>query len=411
MHDDSSATAESPQASRKDDGGLLGKLHKFAYFSTFLYACTIALLATPFFQRHAIYQHAVRIPWGAKFDLPEKYGLAPGKTLNLKLVTSDNVTLGAWFILGEPVFQTLRAASTTPLGQPSLQTVEDALKTLPTILYFHGNAATRAAPTRIRHYSAFTSRLKANILVIDYRGFADSDGIPSEEGLTEDAKAAWHWALSHGAQPENILLFGHSLGTGVTSRLATWLAHEGVKPRGVALLAPFTSLAAVVETYDLAGFPLLQPLQSFAIGRKLLKKLVHHEFDTLSVVKDINVPVFIAHSQNDVDIPLSHSRTILDVLLDPHLPSSPISLPATPDQILGSEDYTAFVEMQKQRREKRSELVRKTEVPTFGNIEEFDGTAGKVVYVETFWGAHNNVGLQEGVQDVLANTFGLGAEL
>ncbi|KAH9850245.1 alpha/beta-hydrolase [Lenzites betulinus] len=403
--------ADKPKSHAKASGGLLKKLHKFAYLSSFIYACIIALLVTPFFQRHAIYQHAVRIPWGAKLDQPERYGLALGKTLNLHLRTSDNITLGAWFVLGEPVYQALRTASPILLEQPSLETVEDALKTLPTILWFHGNAATRAVPMRVRHYQAFSSRLKANVLAIDYRGFADSEGIPSVEGLTEDAKTAWRWALDHGAKPENIMLIGHSLGTGVTTRLATWLASEGVKPRGVALFAPFTRLSTVVETYDLLGIPILQPLQSFAIGRRFLNNVVYHDFNTLSVIKDINVPVLLAHSQNDMVIPHTHSRTLLDILLDPHLPSSPISLPATPDQILVSEDYTAYIEMQKQRREKRSELVRKTEIPAFGVIEEFDGTAGKIVYIETFGAAHNNVGVQEGVQDVLATMFGLGAEL
>ncbi|KAI9060865.1 alpha/beta-hydrolase [Trametes sanguinea] len=368
-------------------GGLLTKLHKFAYISTFVYACIIALLATPFFQRHAVYQHAVKVPWGAKFELPEKYRLAPGKTLNFKLFTSDDVTIGAWFVLSEPFYQSLRHASPSPLEQPSLATVQNA------------------------HYAAFTSRLRTNVLVIDYRGFGDSDGIPSEHGLTEDAKTAWRWVLDQGAKPEDVMLVGHSLGTGVTSRLATSLAREGVKPRGVALLAPFTSLSSVLETYDIGGFPILQPLQTFAIGRKLLKRLFHHEFDTIGVIKDINVPLFIAHSQNDMDIPHSHSRTLLDVLLDPHLPASPVSFPETPDQILKSEDYVAFIEVQKERRAARSKLVRKVEVPTFGTIEEFDGSAGKVVYVETFWGAHDDVGLQEGVQDIMASTFGLNHHL
>ncbi|KAI0330811.1 alpha/beta-hydrolase [Cubamyces sp. BRFM 1775] len=392
---------------RAKSGGLLAKLHKYAYFSTFIYACIIALLATPYIQRHVIYQHAIRIPWGAQFDLPEKYGLAPGKTSNIKLTTSDNVTIGAWFVLAEPVYQARRATASSALEQPSLETVQQALQTRPTVLYLHGQAATRAAPLRVQHYATFSSRLGVNVLVIDYRGFGDSEGTPTEDGLTEDAKAAWRWVIENGAKPEDVILVGHSLGTGVTSRLATWLAREGVKPRGVALLAPFTSLASVVETYDIGGFPILQPLQSFAFGRRLIKKLVRHEFNTLSVINDINVPLFIAHSQNDMDIPHAHSRTLLDILLDPLLPSAPVSLPATPDAILSSEDYATFIEVQKQRRVARSELVRKVEVPTFGTIEEFDGSAGKVVYVETYWGAHNNVGLQEGVQDVLARTFGL----
>ncbi len=130
----------------------------------------------------------------------------------------------------------------------------------------------------------------------------------------------------------------------------------------------------------------------------------------MSVIQDINVPVLIAHSQDDMEIPYHHSRTLLDKLLDPHLPEA-ISLPASPDVLLTKEEYTAYLEAEKQRRAVRSGLVRKTELPTFGTIEEFDGTAGKVVYVETFWGKHNEVGLQEGVQDVIASTFRLGHQL
>ena len=140
---------------------------------------------------------------------------------------------------------------------------------------------------------------------------------------------------------------------------------------------------------------------------ELIKWLVHIEFDTLAIIRDINVPVLLAHSQDDLDIPYEHSRTLLDTLLDPHLPLA-FSLPDSPSIIPSSEEYAAFLDAQKQRRAARSELVRKVEVPSFGTIEEFDGSAGKVVYVETFWGKHNEVGLQEGVQDVIASTFRLG---
>ncbi|KAJ2968237.1 hypothetical protein NUW54_g13276 [Trametes sanguinea] len=209
MQSDTSSTPSTWRAPTiPQRGGLLAKLHKFAYTSTFVYACIIALLATPFFQRHAVYQHAVKVPWGAKFELPEKYRLAPGKTLNFKLTTSDNVTIGAWFVLSEPFYQSLRRDAPSPLEQPSLATVQDAVRSHPTILYFHGNAATRAAPKRVQHYAAFTSRLRTNVLVIDYRGFGDSRGIPSEHGLTEDAKTAWRWVLDQGAKPEDVMLVG-----------------------------------------------------------------------------------------------------------------------------------------------------------------------------------------------------------
>jgi abhydrolase domain-containing protein 12 len=73
----------------------------------------------------------------------------------------------------------------------------------------------------------------SNVLAIDYRGFADSSGIPSEAGLIEDAKTAWDYVVDRigihdGAEGKNIVLMGQSLGTGVAAGLAGRLAHEGV---------------------------------------------------------------------------------------------------------------------------------------------------------------------------------------
>ena len=187
--------------------------------------------------------------------------------MNLKLSTTDNVTLGSWFVLSEPFYQTYRASSTELPTQPSLEVIRTAMRTYPTILYCHGAAATRAAPTRVLHYSSFTSRFRANVLVIDYRGFGESEGVPSSYGLVEDAKTAWRWLMEQGARPQDVMIIGHSLGTAVATGLATSLAREDIKPRGVALLAPFTTMTTLVETATIRGIPVLQPLQSFSFGR------------------------------------------------------------------------------------------------------------------------------------------------
>ncbi|THU77169.1 hypothetical protein K435DRAFT_638284, partial [Dendrothele bispora CBS 962.96] len=94
----------------------------------------------------------------------------------------------------------------------------------PTILYFHGNAVTRAYYNRIQLYSSLGGRLCANILAIDYRGFAESSGSPSSAGLVRDARAAWEWLLSQSARSEDILIMGYSLGTGVSAQLAGGLS-------------------------------------------------------------------------------------------------------------------------------------------------------------------------------------------
>lgn len=127
----------------------------------------------------------------------------------------------------------------------------------------------------MRHYQAFTTRLRANVLALDYRGFGDSTGTPSEAGLALDARAAWDWLRSRGAPPENVLVFGNSLGTGVAVQFLSTLEAEQwrgdeqraqedgpERPRGVVLTAPFSSIGTLLDTYYLAGVvPLLAPLQ------------------------------------------------------------------------------------------------------------------------------------------------------
>ena len=195
-----------------------------------------------------MYLNRLRFPWFADFDAPENYSLArkllslfqnhhynfqlANKTLNFKLNTADNETLGAWFILSDSYYHTL------PSIPSSVDThVQEALKRHPTILFFHGNAATRAFSVRVQYYKAFTSRLRANVLAIDYRGFAESSGDPSEAGLVCDARAAWDWLISQGAKPDDILIMGHSLGTGVTAQLGAQLDQEGINHRGLVLLS------------------------------------------------------------------------------------------------------------------------------------------------------------------------------
>ena len=151
----------------------------------------------------------------------------------------------------------------------------------PTILFLHGNGGTRVLPSRIQHYQAFASRLRANVFAPDYRGYADSTGTPSEAGLSLDARASWDWLRSHGAAPENVLIVGNSLGTAVAVQLASALEAEqrmdghkehgkevGVSgregPRGVVLLAPFSSVETLLDSYYVAGFiPLFAPIRTF----------------------------------------------------------------------------------------------------------------------------------------------------
>lgn len=80
-------------------------------------------------------------------------------------------------------------------------------------------------------YLCYSKSDLSNVVAVDYRGFADSTGSPTEKGLVTDARATYDWVSAKikaagGDAEKNIILVGHSLGTGVTSALAAQLAGE-----------------------------------------------------------------------------------------------------------------------------------------------------------------------------------------
>ncbi|KAJ7163250.1 Alpha/Beta hydrolase protein [Mycena filopes] len=363
-----------------------------------LYVGTIVLLTIPYFQTHTLFAHAVSIPWFANFDTPEKYSLAPNKTINLKIQTADNETLGAWFVLSDPYYHSLPAVPSQPADH-----IPVALKIRPTILFFHGNAATRAFSVRVQHYSLFSSRLSANVLAIDYRGYGDSTGSPTEAGLARDARAAWNWLIAKGATADQILIVGHSLGTGVSALLSAELSDAGISPRGVVLLSPFSSISKVLDTYSIFGVvPLIKPLAAIPWAADFLKRMLIHRFDTEALVPRMKGPILIAHAENDWEIPYTHSEALFDTFLGPHLPP----LPSLPSNTLNKDDWAVFTEQFSIRKETRDGLVTTVELHNFGTLQEFTETGRKVVYLKSLAGGHDHLGVQEGVQDVIGRTFG-----
>ncbi|KAF8630969.1 hypothetical protein AX17_005325 [Amanita inopinata Kibby_2008] len=381
------------------NGGFLLRAQFILVIIGAVYLGSVALLMTPFFQRHTLYMNAVRIPLFANFDVPEKYGLAPNKTVNLKITTPDSETLGAWFVLSDEYYHSLPSVPSEPRSHIQL-----ALRRRPTILYFHGNAATRAFHVRIKYYEAFTSRLGANVLAIDYRGFADSTGQPSEAGLVQDARAAFDWLISNGAKAEDILVLGHSLGTGVSSQLVAQLDADGISCRGVVLLSPFSSIREVLNTYHLFGLvPLIKPISMIPWTTNLISWALTHKFDTLKVVPDIKSPVLIAHAENDWEIPHTHADVLFQAFLEPFLPSIPI--PQKPLS-LTTEEWSEMQKRQKERSQKRKEIVETSTIPNFGTVSEIR-TGRPVTLVKTLVGSHDYIGEQEGLQDIIGKKFGL----
>lgn len=156
------------------------------------------------------------------------------------------------------------------------------------VLILHGNAGNISH--RIDYLKMF-QRMGYATLLIDYRGYGRSSGAPSEQGTYVDAGAAWQYLLDRRQlKPQDIVVFGESLGGGV----ATWLAAQH-PPRALILASTFTSVPALgAEVYPWLPVRLLARIR----------------YDNLQRIAQIGVPVLIAHSREDDIIPFAHGEAL-----------------------------------------------------------------------------------------------------
>jgi fermentation-respiration switch protein FrsA (DUF1100 family) len=164
-----------------------------------------------------------------------------------------------------------------------------------TLLYLHGNGGNighRLDPVAVFH------RLGLNILIIDYRGYGDSSGKPSEEGTYRDALAAWNYLTQEKRHtPDRIVLFGESLG----GSIAAWLAARH-SPAGLVIYASFTSVPELAQA--------LYPIFPAA-------RLARYRYDTRAALGNVNCPLLILHSPEDEIIPFGHGQALLAAAHEP----------------------------------------------------------------------------------------------
>jgi pimeloyl-ACP methyl ester carboxylesterase len=128
-------------------------------------------------------------------------------------------------------------------------------------------------------------------LMVNYRGFGLSGGVPSSRAVLEDSKLVYDWAAARAdVDATNIVLLGRSLGSYVAVTVAA-----ARRARGAILATPFDSAVALGEK----RFPLL-PVRWFVGDR----------FDPVSYAPIVSVPALFVLAENDEITPAENGRAL-----------------------------------------------------------------------------------------------------
>ncbi|MEO0866967.1 MAG: alpha/beta hydrolase [Cyanobacteria bacterium J06642_11] len=149
-----------------------------------------------------------------------------------------------------------------------------------TLLYLHGNAENIGANLGLAHRY---QRMGFNVLLVDYRGYGLSAGpFPNEKRIYEDAIAAYRYLTeTRQRDPQQLWLFGHSLG----GAIAIELAHQHAIA-GLIVQSSFSSMRQVVA--------LAQQYNWIPVNLILTQR-----FDSVSKVSQLRSPVLYIHGLED----------------------------------------------------------------------------------------------------------------
>ena len=164
----------------------------------------------------------------------------------------------------------------------------DAARPPGLLVYFGGNA--EEASGQVRNAAALAPW---SLAAFNYRGYGRSEGRPGEAALTADALLVHdRLAAREDVDPDRIVAFGRSLGSGVAVQLAA------ARPvRGVVLVSPFDSLRSMARKH----YPFLPT-----------SLLLRHPFDSLARAPGIEAPLLVLAGGRDRIVPPDRSRRLFD---------------------------------------------------------------------------------------------------
>lgn len=212
------------------------------------------------------FQHRLAFPApNARLPEPAEAGMTDGERITV--TASDGVTLHGWYLPPDPA----------PAGGGLA----------PGLIWFYGNMETIAGITPILR--AFRPP-GIGMVILDYRGYGESEGSATEEGVYRDAEAAWKYLAGRPQiDSTRIAVYGRSIGSAVALYLAT---HQPV--RALVLESAFSSGAAMAQEHY-AFFPTF---------------LVNMGLDNLARAESIDIPLLSIHGSDDWIAPIEMGRAV-----------------------------------------------------------------------------------------------------
>jgi len=157
------------------------------------------------------------------------------------------------------------------------------------IIYFHGNGGN--IYYRIRECEQL-SQMGLNVLLVSYRGYAKSEGSPSEKGVYIDGESAVNYATNElKFKLSNVVIFGRSLGTAIAIEVSQF--------KEISKLILITPLSSGGDVADVNGYGSLRLISG-------------NPFNSIKKINNIRCPILVIHGDKDEVIPYNLGKKIFD---------------------------------------------------------------------------------------------------